>query len=89
MITGWILSGSEQHPLFDEGLPGMEVSACTVTTAMDEVDSAELALPASNKAARSLLHKNSVVEIRDDGMAGVRCDRTFVARRCLSATSPP
>ena len=67
MITGWILSGSEQHPLFDEGLPGMEVSACTVTTAMDEVDSAELALPASNKAARSLLHKNSVVEIRDDG----------------------
>ena len=50
MITGWILSGSERHPLFDEGLPDMEVSACTVTTAMDEVDSAELALPASNKA---------------------------------------
>lgn len=67
MITGWILSGSERHPLFSEGLPDMEVSACTVTTAMDEVDSAELALPASNKAARSLLHKNSVVELCDDG----------------------
>ncbi len=67
MITGWILSGVERHPLFAEGLPGMEVTGCTVNTAMDEVDSAELLLPASNKAARSLLSKNSVVEIRDDG----------------------
>lgn len=67
MITGWILSGAERHPLFAEGLPGMEVMGCTVNTAMDEVDSAELLLPASNKAARSLLSKNSVVEIRDDG----------------------
>lgn len=67
MISGYILSGGERRTLFAEGMPGAEISSCVVETGMNQVGSAELELPGSNLAAQSLLQKNAVLEIRDDG----------------------
>lgn len=67
MISGYILSGGERRTLFAEGMPGAEIAACTVESGMNQVDSAALELPASNLAAKSLLQKNAVIEIRSDG----------------------
>lgn len=67
MISGYILSGGERRTLFAEGMPGAEISVCQIDNAMNQVDSAVLELPRSNIAAASLVQKNAVVEIRNDG----------------------
>lgn len=65
MISGYIVSGILRTPLFAEGMSDAEVIKCVVSTGIDSVDNAALKLPPTNLAARSLLQKNAVVEIRD------------------------
>lgn len=67
MITGYILSGYREAPLFAEGMDGLDVTACRAALCVNEVDSADLTLPPSNRPARSLLQKNAVAELREDG----------------------
>lgn len=67
MIMGFIRIGAGRTPLFAEGLAGLDVTGCAVDTAVNEVDGADLTLPAENRPARSLLQKNAVIELRDEG----------------------
>lgn len=64
MITGYIVSGLQRQPLFSEGLQDLGITKCVIETGMDEVDSADIELPGTNLAARSLLQRNVIVEIR-------------------------
>lgn len=67
MIRGYIKNGYSREALFSEGMEHKDVLKCTARFGLNEVDSAELTLPASNRPARSLLTKNAVIELQNDG----------------------
>lgn len=66
MIKGFIRAGSDRETLFGEGMKNADVLKCTASFGLNEVDSAELTVPATNRPARSMLQKNAIVELRDD-----------------------
>lgn len=67
MIRGYIKNGYGREALFSEGMEHKDVLKCTARFGLNEVDSADLTLPSSNRPARSLLTKNAVIELQNDG----------------------
>ena len=68
MITGYVQTGAySQIPLFAEGMDGLDVIDCSADLAMNEVDSAKVKLPESNRAGRAMLQKNAVIELKENG----------------------
>lgn len=68
MITGYIATGAySQIPLFAEGMDGLDVIDCSADLAMNEVDSAKVKLPESNRAGRAMLQKNAVIKLQENG----------------------
>lgn len=66
MIKGFIRTGYDRETLFGEGMKNADVLKCTARFGLNEVDGADLTLPATNRPARSLLQKNAIVELRQD-----------------------
>lgn len=66
MIKGFIRTGYDRVTLFGEGMKNADVLKCKARFALNEVDGADLTLPATNRPGRSLLQKNAVVELRND-----------------------
>lgn len=69
MIHGYIVTGVQEELLFEEGREDAGIISCKIKTALNEVDSAVLTFPASNKYASSLPERGGVVKIFNNGTA--------------------
>lgn len=65
MIHGYLISGGEKYPVCAPGMDGLEIRACSAKFNLNEVDSASLTLPASNRAAQAVAQKNSILMLYD------------------------
>lgn len=67
MIVGYIRDGTARNALFTAARGEDSVLRCEAEFYLNEADRAELKLPGTNRAARSLTQKNAVIELEDDG----------------------
>lgn len=69
MIVGYIKDGVNRYALFTAANGADSVLRCEAEFYLNEVDSAHVTLPETNRAALSLTQKNAVIVLEDDGDA--------------------